>query len=92
MRRTVQWAVGWTADADGFEVAWVDRALHEEAVQQLGRSPRVSLVDRVSFHVMRQRKVEKAFAFERGKQGLPSQAVRGKLHFARPNSAETMLN
>ena len=65
-RLGVKPAVKLARSADGFEVAWVDRALHEEAVQQLERSPkrRVSLVDRVSFLVMRQRKVEKAFAFD----------------------------
>jgi len=52
--------------AGGFEIVWVDRALHEEAVRQLERSPRrrVSLVDRVSFLVMKGRRVSTAFAFD----------------------------
>ena len=52
--------------SDAFEVAWVDRALHDEAVRRLERSPkrRVSLVDHVSFLVMRERKAGKAFAFD----------------------------
>ncbi len=65
-RLGVKPAVKLAESADGFEVVWVDRALHEEAVRQLERSSkrRVSLVDRVSFLVMRERKVEKAFAFD----------------------------
>jgi len=65
-RLGVKPAVKFADSADGFEVAWVDGALHDEAVRQLERSSkrRVSLVDHVSFLVMRERRVEKAFAFD----------------------------
>lgn len=54
-------------DAEAFEVEWVDGRLHKEAVAQLiahGRR-RVSVVDEVSFLVMRTRGVRTAFAFDR---------------------------
>jgi uncharacterized protein len=49
-----------------FDVAWVDHALHENAVRLLERTGkrRISLVDHVSFLVMRERRVERAFAFD----------------------------
>lgn len=51
--------------ARAFEVEWVDRALHDEAVRRLARSRRsVSLVDQVSFLVMRARGVDTALAFD----------------------------
>ena len=52
--------------AANFEVDWVDAKLHDEAVRALARSPkrRLSLVDQVSFFVMRKRGVESAFAFD----------------------------
>lgn len=53
--------------ARAFEIEWVDRAIHEEAVQHLARSRArpVSLVDHVSFLVMRRHGVETALAFDR---------------------------
>lgn len=53
-------------DARAFEVEWVNRALHDEAVAWLRRTKRrqVSLVDAVSFAVMRSRGIEVAFAFD----------------------------
>ena len=65
-RLGVQPAIKLAESSGGFEVAWIDRALHERAVRQLARSSkrRVSLVDHVSFLVMREGKVEKAFAFD----------------------------
>jgi uncharacterized protein len=65
-RLGVRPAVQLAQSSVGFEIVWVERALHEEAVRQLGRSPRRrgSLVDRVSFLVMKQRKVSRAFAFD----------------------------
>ncbi len=47
---------------------WVDQRLHELAVAALLGSERrdVSLVDRVSFELMRQAGIEKAFAFDPG--------------------------
>jgi predicted nucleic acid-binding protein len=52
--------------AASFDIVWVDRALHENAVRRLERAGkrRVSLVDHVSFLVMRERSVDQAFAFD----------------------------
>ena len=48
-----------------FEVEWVGERLHGTAVQALHGQPRgISLVDQVSFLVMRQRGIEEAFAFD----------------------------
>ncbi len=49
------------------EVLWVDRSQHERAVADLvtSRRRRVSLVDRVSFDLMRQNGIRTAFAFDR---------------------------
>ena len=65
-RLGVKTAVLLAESADGFEVVWIDRILHEKAVGLLERSSkrRVSLVDHMSFLIMRERKVEKAFAFD----------------------------
>jgi predicted nucleic acid-binding protein len=49
--------------ARSFEIVAVDRALHERAVDRL-RVLRVSLVDAVSFEVMRDRGLRTAFAFD----------------------------
>jgi predicted nucleic acid-binding protein len=48
-------------------VVWVDEALHAAGVSALlaGARRRVSLVDWVSFEVMRRRGIEVAFAFDR---------------------------
>jgi predicted nucleic acid-binding protein len=53
--------------ADNFEVEWVDKTLHHEAIRALARSPkrRISLVDQVSFLVMRSRDIESALAFDK---------------------------
>lgn len=50
-----------------FEVVWVDATLHHAGLGRLleGRSQDLSLVDAVSFVVMRARSVEVAFAFDR---------------------------
>jgi len=52
--------------AQAFEIEWVDQSLHEEAVERLARAPRrsVSLVDQVSFLIMRARGVTAALAFD----------------------------
>lgn len=59
-------AVKLANDATDFEIVWVDRALHEQAIRRLERASkrRVSLVDHVSFLVMKERGVERAFAFD----------------------------
>jgi predicted nucleic acid-binding protein len=53
-------------DSAAFVVEWVDQDLHGSAVRELkrSRSRRVSLVDQVSFLVMRRRRVATAFAFD----------------------------
>jgi predicted nucleic acid-binding protein len=53
-------------DAAAFEVEWVDASLHAAAADRLRRVSRrgVSLVDHVSFLVMRRRGVSVAFAFD----------------------------
>jgi predicted nucleic acid-binding protein len=49
------------------DVEWIDASIHEEALDLLlGRSRRaLSLVDATSFVVMRTRKIDEAFAFDR---------------------------
>ena len=49
-----------------FRIAWVDEIIHAGAEKDLEASGRrhVSLVDQVSFHVMRQHHVTDAFAFD----------------------------
>lgn len=48
------------------ELTWVDRARHERAVADLlgSRGRRTSLVDRVSFDLMREDRIRTAFAFD----------------------------
>jgi predicted nucleic acid-binding protein len=59
-------AVKLAKDSSAFVVDWVDEELHAAAVRELERSRkrRVSLVDHVSFLVMRHRDVTAAFAFD----------------------------
>lgn len=53
-------------DSRAFEIEWVGKTAHDEAVRCLARSRRhVSVVDQVSFIVMRLRGVEVALAFDR---------------------------
>jgi uncharacterized protein len=53
-------------DSTAFVIDWVDEELHQAAMRELERSRRrhVSLVDHVSFHVMRRRQIATAFAFD----------------------------
>ncbi len=48
------------------EIVWVDEPIHKAAMAALLAAPRrrVSLVDRVSFEVMRDRGITEAFAFD----------------------------
>ncbi len=50
-----------------FELAWIDAHLHEEATAALiaSRTKTISLVDWTSFQLMRQRGIERAFAFDK---------------------------
>ena len=54
------------ADASAFELEWITRAAHDQAVAWLRQAGRrqVSLVDAASFLVMRSRRIEVAFAFD----------------------------
>ena len=54
------------SDARAFEVEWVDRAAHQEAVLRWEQRSRrqVSFVDEVSFLMMRRRGIRTAFAFD----------------------------
>ncbi|MBI2218169.1 MAG: PIN domain-containing protein [Candidatus Rokubacteria bacterium] len=53
-------------DSTAFVVEWVDDDLHASGIRELERSKRrhVSLVDHISFLVMRRRHVTTAFAFD----------------------------
>lgn len=65
-RLGLEQALTFASNAEAFDVDWVTRATHERAVEWLrteGRR-RVSLVDAVSFVVMRTRQIEVAFAFD----------------------------
>jgi predicted nucleic acid-binding protein len=60
-------AIALAEDARNFEVEWVDGPLHAEAVRQLSRAGnrQLSLVDQVSFLVMKRRGAKRAFAFDK---------------------------
>lgn len=59
-------AIKLATDSAAFLIEWVDDELHAAAVRELNRSKqrRLSLVDHVSFLVMRRRAVTTAFAFD----------------------------
>jgi predicted nucleic acid-binding protein len=59
-------AVRLADDCRAFHIEWVDEASQEEAIRRLARGGRrrVSLVDQVSFLVMRRRGVRVAMAFD----------------------------
>ena len=59
-------ALALAAETRAFDIEWVDEPLHRAAVDALHSAPRgVSLVDQVSFLVMRRRGIDEAFAFDR---------------------------
>lgn len=59
-------ALAFASEAQAFEVEWVDESLHDSSVAALRTAPRtLSLVDQVSFLVMRRRGIDEAFAFDR---------------------------
>ena len=53
-------------DCRAFDIEWVNEAMHEEAVRRLARARKrqVSLVDQVSFLIMRRRGARTALAFD----------------------------
>jgi len=59
-------AVRFARDAEAFEVVWVDESIHSEAVARLEKTGTrgVSLVDAMSFLVMRKRGIRTALAFD----------------------------
>ena len=58
-------ALTFAVEAREFEVEWVDEPLHRAAVEALHSAPAgLSLVDQVSFLVMRRRGLDEAFAFD----------------------------
>lgn len=58
-------AIEFASVAAAFEIEWVGERLHNAAVVALGEQPGgISLVDQVSFLVMRRRGIQEAFAFD----------------------------
>lgn len=59
-------AVKLAKDSRAFVVDWVDEELHDAGIRELERSRKrdVSLVDQISFLVMRRRQLTTAFAFD----------------------------
>jgi Predicted nucleic acid-binding protein, contains PIN domain len=59
-------AIKFCRDSELFVVEWIDKDLHEAAVRELKSSKKrlVSLVDHISFLVMRRRRLSTAFAFD----------------------------
>jgi len=60
-------AINLARDSKAFVIEWVDDDLHASGIRELERSKKrhVSLVDHISFLVMRRRHVPTAFAFDR---------------------------
>ncbi len=65
-RHGLRVALHFEEGSSAFDVVWVDRRLHETAVRRLARkgTKRCSLVDEISFLVMRERGIDTAFAFD----------------------------
>ena len=53
-------------DSTAFDIEWVDDDLHAQGIRELERSKNrhVSLVDHISFLVMKRRRVATVFAFD----------------------------
>lgn len=67
-------------DCRTFDIEWVDRPMHEEAVRRLARlgKRRLSVVDQVSFLVMRRRGVRTALAFDPDFEGEGFELFHGR--------------
>ena len=65
-RLGLQPALLFLREAKAFDMEWVDLALHQEAVKELEKIGKrgISLVDCMSFVVMRRRSVQRVFAFD----------------------------
>ena len=59
-------AAKFAADCAAFEVDWIDKGIHDAAIGEAQKSGkrRVSLVDHISFLVMKRRNLTTAFAFD----------------------------
>lgn len=66
-RLSIAAAVKLTKDASLFVIEWVDEDLHAAGMRELEQSKkrRMSLVDHISFLVMRRHRVSTAFSFDR---------------------------
>jgi len=65
-RLGLQSALAFLTDARAFDTEWVDSALHQEALKEFEKIGKkgISLVDCMSFLVMRRRGVRKILAFD----------------------------
>ncbi len=65
-RLGLQSALAFLKDARAFDTEWVDLALHQEALNEFEKNEErgISLVDCMSFVVMRRRGVKKILAFD----------------------------
>ncbi|MGZ3494012.1 MAG: type II toxin-antitoxin system VapC family toxin [Syntrophales bacterium] len=65
-RLGLQSALAFLKDARSFDTEWVDLALHQEALNEFEKNEErgISLVDCMSFVVMRRRGVKKILAFD----------------------------
>jgi predicted nucleic acid-binding protein len=59
-------ATRFATDCDAFEIVWIDKNVHDAAIGEFrkSRKRRISLVDQISFLVMRRRNLRTAFAFD----------------------------